>query len=129
MGVRVCARLAAVVLIAALGGCASFYVDMNLKDVTPANRVAVAKPKPVQLLFEFQTNGVRNVIASEKLRPKVLDTVRASGAFSDVSEAPVPGGALLNITLNNVVLTDDAFAKGFVTGFTFGLVGSTVGDG
>lgn len=126
---QLCARLAAVVLIATLGGCASFYVDMNLKELAPADRAVVAQPKPVQLLFEFQTDGVRNVKVSELLRPKVLEAVRGSGAFSEVSDGPVANGALVSITLNNVPLTSDAYAKGFVTGFTFGLVGNTVGDG
>jgi len=49
--------------------------------------------------------------------------------FSAVGEAPVDGGALLSITLNNVPLTDNAFSKGFATGLTFGLAGSQVSDG
>lgn len=124
-----CARLAAIVLISALGGCATFYVDMNMKEVAPANRAAVANPKPVQILFEFQTKGVRNGQATDFVRKQVLETVRGSGAFTDVSDGPVANGAILNIVLNNVPLTDDAYAKGFTTGLTFGLVGTTVGDG
>lgn len=55
--------------------------------------------------------------------------MKTSGLFSAVEETPVADGALLTITINNVPVTDDAFAKGFVTGFTFGLVGSQVTDG
>jgi hypothetical protein len=125
---KTCARLAAIVMISALGGCA-VYVDMNLKEVTPATKAVVANPKPVQMLFEFQTKGVRNGQATDMLKAQVQQIVHESGAFSDVSEAPVPSGALLNIVLNNIPLSNDAEAKGVITGATFGLVGNVVGDG
>jgi hypothetical protein len=127
--VKACARAAAVFMFVALGGCASFYVDSSLKEVTPADKVAVANPQPVQLLFEFQTKGVRNGQATDMLRDTVTAAVKDSGLFSQVGDQPVANGALVSVTLNNVPLTDDAFAKGFMTGFTLGLVGNTVGDG
>jgi hypothetical protein len=60
---------------------------------------------------------------------QVVDTVTASGLFASVTDAPVANGSLLNVIINNIPVTDGAFAKGFATGFTFGLVGSTVTDG
>jgi len=128
-GVRFCARLAAVAVLSSLGACASFYVDNQVKDLAPAERAAVASPKPAQLLFDFQTKGVSNTTARDSVKDIVVKAVNDSGAFSVVSPDPQPNGAVLQVTINNVPLTDDAFAKGFVTGFTFGLVGSTVGDG
>jgi hypothetical protein len=123
------ARVVAAVVLTMLSGCASVYVDTNIKELTPAERVSVANPQPVQLLFEFQTKGVQNGQATDLLKDAVWNTVRGSGLFSQVGEGPAANGALLHITINNVPLSDDAFAKGFVTGFTFGLVGNTVGDG
>ncbi|HKD23647.1 MAG TPA: hypothetical protein VKB71_16640 [Rhizomicrobium sp.] len=125
-----CARAIAVVfMLAMLPGCATFYVDDSLHDLSASEKVTVADPRPVQLLFDFQTKGVSNARATDIVKPYVLTAVQGSGLFSQVTSDPAPNGAVLNIVINNVPLTDDAFAKGFVTGFTFGLVGSNVGDG
>jgi hypothetical protein len=127
---RNCARAAAVVMALGLGGCImpTPYVDTTLADVAPADRVAVTNPQPVQLLFEFQTKGVRNGAATDQVRDQVRKVVGESGAFSQVGDGPAANGALLSITINNVPLTED-FARNFMTGFTLGLVGSTAGDG
>lgn len=122
-------RLVVLLAAAVLAGCASFYVDSGTKEV-PASQYRRVEPlHPVQLLFEFQTKGVSNARATTYVKTRVLDQVKASGLFSEVSEQPVAGNALLSVTLNNVPLTDDAFSKGFVTGLTFGLAGSKVSDG
>lgn len=115
--------------LAALTGCANFYVDGATKDVDATQFRKTEPQHPVQVLFEFQTKGVSNANATGQLKARVLENVKQSGVFSAVSEAPVEGGALLAITLNNVPLTDDAFSKGFMTGLTFGLAGSQVSDG
>lgn len=112
-----------------LSGCASVYVDGTTKEIPSAQFKKPVTAAPVQLLFEFQTKGVINAQATALLKDKVTEQVRSSGLFSEVSAAGVNGGALLSITLNNVPLNDDAFAKGFVTGLTFGLAGSQVSDG
>jgi hypothetical protein len=112
-----------------LTGCASFYVDTATKEVAKADFKKPAQVQPVQMLFEFQTKGVINSKATEMLKAQVVAQVKDSGLFSDVQELPVPGGALLSVSLNNVPLTDNAFGKGFVTGLTLGLAGSTVTDG
>jgi len=87
----------------------------------------VAQPKPVQLVFEFQTKGAPNARATDLLKEAVIKQVKESGLFSSIEAAPTE--AMLNITLNNVPLTEDAASKGFVTGLTFGLAGSAVTDG
>lgn len=112
-----------------LGGCGTFYIDDQLKDVAAADKAKVASPQPVQMLFEFQTKGVLNSRATDVVKKDAEAVVKDSGLFLAVTETPVPSGAVVSLTINNVPLQDDAFAKGFVTGFTFGLVGSTVGDG
>jgi hypothetical protein len=126
-----CATAAAIVAMTTLGGCImpTPYVDTTLKDLKPEDKVQVANPQPVQLVFEFQTKGTPNNQVTDMLKPVVLKTVQDSGAFSQVGDTPQSNGAILHISLNNVPLTDDAFAKGFATGLTLGLVGATVGDG
>lgn len=112
-----------------LTGCASFYVDTATKEVAADAYKKPATPRPVQVVFEFQTKGVANARAAQFLAPQVKDQIRDSGLFSEMKDTPVEGGALLSVVLNNVPLTDDAFGKGFVTGLTFGLAGSQVTDG
>ena len=113
----------------ALTGCASMYVDGTTKEIS-TNQFKKQEPMhPVMLVFEFQTKGVANARATEYLKERVMNQVKDSGLFSEVSLAPVAESRVLSITLNNVVLTDDAFTKGFVTGMTFGLAGSSVSDG
>jgi len=132
LGVKRCGLAAAIVMMAGLGGCVTPYVDTSLKDLTPADKVQVASPQPVQLVFEFQTKGTANSQVTDLLKPIVLTAVKDSGAFSQISDLPPANGALLHITLDNVELNDtanDAYAKGTITGLTFGLVGNTVGDG
>lgn len=114
---------------AMLTGCASMYVDTATQEVPVSAMKKVAAPKPVQLVFEFQTKGAPNAQATKFLKDAVAEQLKASGLFVDVKQEPVAGAGMLNITLNNVPLSDDAFAKGFVTGLTFGLAGSTVSDG
>jgi hypothetical protein len=120
---------AAGMLLANMTGCASFYLDTATKEIPVEAYKKPATPKPVQLVFEFQTKGVANASATKYLSAQVVDQVKGSGLFSEVKETPVADGALLNVVLNNVPLTDDAFSKGFVTGLTFGLAGSQVSDG
>jgi hypothetical protein len=121
--------LACIFAAVTLSGCAiSPYVDSGMGELKAEEKVAVASPKPVQLLFEFQTKGVVNGQATDFVKGEVLATVQASGLFSQVGQAPVADGALLHIVINNVPNTDEAFAKGFTTGLTLGLAGNTVTD-
>lgn len=115
--------------LSALTGCANFYVDNKLPEVPATQFTKPAEPRAVQLFFEFQTKGVQNQIATVHLKTRVTEQIRDSGVFSAVSDGPVPGGATLSIVMDNVPTSDDAFSKGFVTGLTFGLAGSQIGDG
>ena len=125
------ARTLAVVIFAApLGACIGpSYVDNTLPDIAPGHYQAVANPKPVQLLYDFQTKGASNSTARDQTKAIVEDTLKESMIFSPVSTDPQANGAIVQVTINNVPLSDDAFAKGFAVGLTFGLAGTNVGDG
>lgn len=125
------ALFAALLVIAALGasGCATMYVDGALKDVDASQVRKPVRPQDAQVLFTFQTRGTANAKATAFLKEEITKTVEASGLFASFGPDPSLSGAILNITINNVPLDDDAFAKGFATGLTFGLVGSKVTDG
>ncbi len=112
-----------------LTGCAAFYVDGNAPEIPTTQFNKPATPAEVQLIWEFQTKGVANAQATAYLKTRVREQLAASGLFTKVSDEPVNSGALLSITINNIPLNDDAFAKGFVAGLTFGIAGQTVGDG
>lgn len=112
-----------------VSGCASFYLDNATREVPVSEFKKPGTPRPVQVIFEFQTKGVANGRATDYFAPQVFDQIKESGLFSSVDKSPVEGGALLNVVINNVPLTDDAFSKGVATGLTFGLVGSQVSDG
>jgi hypothetical protein len=111
-------------------GCASstHYVDNTLKDIPVEQMAKVKDPKPVQLVFEFQSKGATNARVTDKLKNRATEWVSRSGLFSQVSTTPVAGNAFLSIVVNNVPITEDAGAQGFVTGLTFGAVGSNLRD-
>ncbi len=128
---RLALGLAGMLAAAVMTGCVSVkpYVGANVRDVPASEYV---KPNPshaVQVLFDFQSKGVDNARATAALKARVIDQVSASHLFDSVGESPVPGGALLIVTVNNVTLDDHEFAKGFATGLTLGLAGSVAGDG
>lgn len=123
-------KVAGLLLLAMVtSGCATMYVDNGLKTVSKSDFMAPPAPKPVQLLFTFQTKGAANARATKQLSEQVTKTVMDSGLFSSVSTEPVTGGAMLSVRINNVPITEDAFSKGFATGLTFGLAGNQVTDG
>lgn len=113
---------------ALLGGCATHYVDGTVKDIPDAQFARPAQPQPVQLVVEFQTNGKPNARAADFVKPMVTERVKASGLFGAISDKP-GAGATLNVTINNVAMLDEAMRKGFLTGLTLGVAGSTVTDG
>jgi len=119
------------VLTVMLSGCVTLYVDNGVPDTAAADFHRPQTPQPVQLLFSFQTKGVANARATDLLKDQVKETVMNSGLFSAVSVDPAAGGAILSVTIDNEPITSqqDAMAKGFGTGLTFGLVGSQVTDG
>lgn len=128
---RLALGLGAVLAAAAMTGCMSIkpYVGGGVRDVPAAEYVKPNPPHAVQVLFSFQTKGVDNARVTAALKARVIDQISASHVFDAVSEAPVAGGALLTVSINNVALDDSAYSKGFATGLTLGLAGSVAGDG
>ena len=113
-------------------GClsAKMYVDPALPVASRADLPVVAEPQPVQMLFEFRTRGGANAKATAEIRPRAVAVASESGLFSTVTSTPATtGGGVLKVVVDNIVLDDNAAAKGFGTGLTFGLVGSMVTDG
>lgn len=106
---------------------AKTYVSNELADVPPQEVVKIDAPKPVQLLFQFKTKGSLNARATKYLAPTITKLVSSSGKFASVSGDPVDGGAILSITIDNVP-QEGAAGKGFVTGLTLGLKGTTIAD-
>ena len=125
------ALVAAGVIVATMTGCISVkpYVSGGVRDVPTSEYVKPDPSHAVQVLFDFQTKGIDNARATAAMKARVIDQIAASQLFDKVDEAPVPGGALLIVTFNNVPLDDKSFAKGFATGLTLGLAGSVAGDG
>lgn len=123
------ACVGACVVAMAASGCIAprSFVDTALGDVPASERARFAKAEPVQLMFEFQSNGKANAQGTKFLDPKVTDAVKASGLFSVVSTQPVANGALLSIVINNIPEANAA-GQGFVTGLTFGAAGNAVTD-
>ena len=127
-------RLRRVVIVAALAAlsagpaiAAKFYVDSKLGNLAPNEIVTVADPKPVQLLFEFQSSGVPNAKATKYAKPIAIASINQRHVFSELSEVAAPGRAVLTISMNNIP-EKGAAGKGFKTGLTFGLAPLNVTD-
>ncbi|OHC99068.1 MAG: hypothetical protein A2885_18830 [Sphingopyxis sp. RIFCSPHIGHO2_01_FULL_65_24] len=108
---------------------AKWFVDNTLGDVKAEDKKTPATPKPVQLIFEFQRNGEPNPRATKEVKPWIIESLKGTGAFSEVAEAPVAGGAVLSITFNNIVPQkelDKAKKDAFGAGLGFGLFGGVV---
>ena len=123
------ARVALLAGAALLAGCATQYVDGATREVPLSAFGKVAEPRPVQLLVEFQTKGVSNSRATAFTKEIVTQSVKSTGLFSAVQDVPAAGGGILSVTINNVPLTDDAVARGFLAGLTLGAAGQQVTDG
>jgi hypothetical protein len=113
---------------AMLTGCATSYVDTMTKEVAASQFKKPVQARPVSVSFEFQTKGVPNTAATDFLKAQVTEQVTNSGLFANATGAADAGK--LQIVLNNVpVEGQNPAASGFVTGLTFGAVGSTITDG
>jgi hypothetical protein len=119
-------------LVLLVSGCVSVrsYVDPTLPSVpkvTPASLRRSDSPPQVDLQVAFLSNGTPNARAAEFARKRIAGRLDASGV---VRVAPSSGGSAytLRVTMENLADTNSAFSRGFVTGLTFGLSGSSVTD-
>lgn len=106
---------------------AKFLVDATLGEVKAEEKVVVSQPRAVQLLFEFQTDGVTNAKATKEVGPILTEELKATGIIATISETPIEGGDTLSIVINNIT-EKGAASKGFKAGLTFGLAGVLVAD-
>lgn len=88
----------------------------------------ISKPSVPQewlLLVEFQRNGQHYPKGDSTLRDIVERVLRATGVVIPTADS---ASGEITVVVNNFGDQGAAFAKGFATGFTFGLVGTTVTD-
>ncbi|MBO9717451.1 MAG: hypothetical protein J7507_11760 [Pseudoxanthomonas sp.] len=115
-----------------LSGCLStkLYIDPALPTLSKADLAAPGEPASANVLYEFRSKGTTNSAATTETRPIVLAALTNSGLYSSAT-AGAGGDAdvALTITIDNIPLDENAAAKGFGTGLTFGAVGSLVTDG
>jgi hypothetical protein len=70
------------------------FLSTALTDLKPEDRLIAVRPQPAQMLFTFQTCDAPNGRATKGSKPKVLEAIRQSGLFFDISETPTPNGAV-----------------------------------
>jgi hypothetical protein len=104
---------------------AKSFVDPSQTKLTYENLRRPQEPLKLSLVTEFQRNGERFPAADSTLRDSTERVLRASGVIVPTADARA---GQVKIVVNNVADRGAAAAKGFGTGLTFGLAGSTVMD-
>lgn len=113
----------------AFSGCLApkSFLEPKYRGVGYQDLKVPAAPIPLDLTVLGQTNGDPNPRAARYWRRQVIRVLTASRVFS--FPAAPDAAARLTVTFNNVGNRSGAAGKGFVTGLTFGAVGSLVTDG
>ena len=119
--------LTLVATLALLTGCISpkSFIDPTQSKLTYESVKRSSTPLKLTLVTEFQRNGEHFPKADSTLRDTTERVLRASGVIVPTTEASV---GQVRVVVNNVADRGAAAAKGFGTGLTFGLVGTTVMD-
>lgn len=110
-----------------LSGCVipKSYIDPKFQNATYADIKPANPLQQVALTVEAQTNGKPNKAAADFWRKQFEEVLVKSAVFG-----VTPGAkATLSISIDNYSVTPGAAGKGFVTGLTFGAVGTAVTDG
>lgn len=112
---------------ATLSGCISpkSFVDPTFPKLSYEDVKKRPEPLRLKLLVEFQRNGEPFPKADTTLKDNAERVLRGSGVIAPVADA---GEGDIKIVMNNIADLGSAAAKGFGTGLTFGLAGSTVTD-
>ncbi len=113
-----------VIAVATPAYAAKWFIDGALGELKPEAKVTVVQPQPVQLILEFQREGKSVPAAVKQVKPVFLDSLKKSGAFSEISDVPNAKGALLSIVMTNIVDREQLAKlkkKAFGAGLTFGL--------
>lgn len=110
-----------------LSGCISpkSYLDPSQPKVSYGDLTRPTKPIPLRLTTEFQRNGEPNPKANTALLDNSSRILRATGLVDPDGEGSTGS---IHIVVNNVADIATAASKGFGTGLTLGLIGSTVED-
>ena len=110
-----------------IGGCMSpkSFVDPAYPKVSYDQITKRQSPLRLNLTVEFQRNGEHLPKVDSTLRDNTERVLRASGVIVPVSDA---SEGQIRVVVNNIADRGAAAAKGFGTGLTFGLVGTTVTD-
>jgi hypothetical protein len=116
----------------ALCGCYTItsYVDPALPVIACTDWPRVEQHGPVTVLMELRTNGNADARGTSAMSGRVMAAITASGMFSGVSTDRGPEVGILKIVIDNVGEDSqgEQIAKGLVTAFTVGLVGSLFTD-
>jgi hypothetical protein len=112
---------------ALLAGCVSSqsFLDPGYASTRYEDLAKRTEPLKLRLSVEFQRNGESFPRAEGLLRDGAERVLRASGLIVPVSEG---GDGDIRIVMNNIADLDAARAKGFGTGLTLGISGTTVTD-
>tara|TARA_Y100000816_G_C25913017_1_gene476170 strand:- start:59 stop:664 length:606 start_codon:yes stop_codon:yes gene_type:complete len=107
-----------------LTGCISTnsYVDPSFSKSNYNDIKLVNERYKIMVFTEFQRNG--RTLALPVLQTNVERILRSSGIIIPSKES----AHSITVIVNNIADIGEAAAKGFGTGFTFGLVGTTVTD-
>jgi hypothetical protein len=115
------------ILMLLLSGCMMprSYVDPSYSRASYSDITRRSEPYRLEIITEFQRNGARYPKGDQILKSHVDRVVRATSFAIPVTEN---AEGTLFITVNNFGDRGEAAAKGFGTGLTLGLIGSTVTD-
>lgn len=117
----------AVLSCAALAGCATpkSYLDPSVPKASYDDIRKRIEPLKLRLVVEFQRNGEHYAKADSTLKDNAERVLRGTGVIVASDDKPV---GEIKIVVNNIADMSNVVGKGFVTGLTFGLAGSTVMD-
>lgn len=117
---RVLEQTVAVILLSvSLTGCMSAYVENKAPAISDVK--ASSQPTSVKVEVEAYTNGDKNDNLQQKIQPKAVETLVNTKVFTVDPAA----AATLKLKVSEDANKGAAFAKGFLTGFTFFLIGTT----
>lgn len=113
-------QIAVVTLLSlSLTGCFSAYVENKapaLSEIKPS-----FQPKPVNVQVEAYSNGEKNDKLQQAIQPKIIEVLNNTKVLG----VDAYSTATLKVKVQENFDKGSTFAKGFLTGFTFFLVGTT----
>jgi hypothetical protein len=107
------------------GGCA-FYLDKSMAN-REYNILKPIEKKPLLIHVEYQVNGKPEACSNNQWTKMFIEAFNQSGMFSEVESADGKTGDTgqrIDITIDEEYDAFGTMFKGFITGFTFLVVGS-----